>query len=1389
MPAVGTFGHWDKVNAPAVTHNPQNIKVGNEWAKYFGEPRISQKVEPYNRMERSTWVLPEAYRGQSDFLGNTMELLALTGNSFVYNTLLPIELTTAMQAHWNRWEFPAQLPDRVPERSVSRNVRSNFIEGSSSMVRWGISISLEHGFLHSPLGQQHYVMHLRQVNQTVNEGLMFQGLFAIATVEDWAIQYLRENGGLGAPNSQKMLEIAERERRTFGMLQQTRNAWQTLDLSINNMVRQYNRQELTHYVMDSRIWDYIGLVPIETTRYSDAGHRGPDQLRNGLGTSTRAADGQEAYVSDPISGCRIYFTRGYKANDENPIAPMERHVQIGEMFFMRDTHSSGDYSEYRTLDRKRQYYDQGTDDLRELTLKKAIKHCARFDPETGLVRSFDDPALKRGSANYTEEEKAADPLMYSVPATDGSTDTILKPVSYFGQTHKHHIGLEDYKDAGYSGEHSLLHELDIPGQSSAIKNNLTAAKDAIKIMINTVYDDDYNTFCRLVAVSNSKYQLRQNETNIEFGVGPEYSCMALPSVAFNINEEGRVEWLRVTKKLVLPPTFSTWAHFAYIADLVQQERWEVTGFSMAKGRSIYEFVRFWKQFSEVVQKFYPGCLLTNPSYAHPWNVDPTPETTLFENLVMQGDFTVPLFMKHDLTTANSGSTETAIRAELRDGEQAMSFIKKVITGYVNIDSQPTAFDDVQYTKQTSTNKTYTFKKTRNEGIPEIAQLAFGTTKLNGGDAIPNITANTFPNKQRAHMDLVRWSHLLTDDDTSAKKLLNSVTARALIGLTLLAVDNKNEDTVWSNYQRTLHMINEELSADINGNLIDTKNINEVLREGDYQRFTAAVLAFFKKNKDLVLPTANLDLVFDTVMVKRAALLDRIDNTANFNQTTADMAGSGDEYFRTAMSMGHRAVQTFKDSGVQDPVAWPGSSKNPALIMSQREMNDGEHHRMHTIGQTPTAVQLHQLGAIHVAGRLSSNQVISEGIQFSALIRSSAAKRGSNQNAPIVSSAVRPPSSSGVASMPSSDGFSTAAMKRQRREAQAAVMFGDRISAQAAIGNSVFGSSRRGNQVQASNAHYEHAAVDPWIDNTIPLHMEQTYKEVTRNMSGLARFMALLFMFTRVTQASLMAQASCNLMCPYDFIAARPHARYLTVGLTKMIPGHSTGRTLLGHVQAEVGDDTVTQMTDISFRYYSDALITNPKNIANVNHVLVIGYEGGLGSGFMDSCIESYNPSGNEFGADSDDSFFIFLIGRGESVRTNPLSITGKSDWVTGKAYGSNVLLYGKGELHYSSAAFYDAFYGFSKHTFNPIMDSSLIQRSSTGGQNSRSIPNRYCYGSYSGIFSSKTGRYEGATAQTGHWKNNTVGNGMNDQRCGLAPFNNEPASCVYKQLQIVSTVY
>ena len=1400
MTAVGTLGHWDKVNAPTVTHNPQNIKNGNEWAKYFGEPRISQKVDPYNRMDRSTWVLPEAYRGQSDFLGNTMELLALTGNSFVYNTLLPIELTTALQAHWNRWEFPAQLPDRVPERAVSRTVRSNFIEGSSSMVRWGISISMEHGFMHSPLGQQHYVMHLRQVNQSVNEGLMFQGLFAIATVEDWAVQYLKENGGIGSPNARKMHEIAERERRTFAVLQKTRNAWQTLDISINNMVRQYNRQELTHYVMDSRIWDYIGLVPIETTRYSDAGHRGPDQLRNGLGTSTRAADGQEAYVRDPISGCKIYFTRGYKANDDNPISPMERHVQIGEFFFMRDT-SSGDYSDYRTEDRKRQYYDQGTDDLRELTLKKAIKHCARFDPDTGLVRGFDDHALNRGSSNFSAAEKAADPLMYSVPATDGTTDTILKPVSYFGQTHTHHIGLDDYKDAGFSGEQALLRELDQPGQSSTIKKMLNSAQDCIKIMLNTPYDQSYDQFCKAVAAQNQVYPMRQNGTTIELGVGPEYNCMVLPEVAFNKNDPDHTEWVRLASKLVLPPTYCTWAHFNYIADLVHQERWEVTGFSMAKGKSIYEFVTFWKQFCEVVQKFYPGCLLTNPSYAHPWNVEPTPEVTLFENLVMQGFVTVPLFMRPDAAAAGVGGQLPEIKALLQDGYQAMDYIKKVFTGVLN--DQNDMFADDQYTKQKEVSSgNTTFKKITNGLLPPIARLAVGEN-IKGGAQFDLALAQNDSNEVKAHKNLVRWCYLLQDVATDAKSLLDSVTARALIGLTLLAVKTSDDANVWEHFERTMNMMNEELSAGINDKLVLQRDITDVVRDGGYQRYTTAVLDFFSKNKDVARANNNLERAFVRVMEKRTQLDERI-NKNNLTAADVDMLGSGNEYLRTPMSMGHRAVQTFgNDAAIKDPVAWPGSSLNPSLIMSRHEKENGDQHRMHSFGIKLSAMHLQQLGPVHLAGRISANKVIAESIQFSAMIRSSAARRGANETAPMVSQAIRPPSSRDVATMPSNGGFSTseaaAAMKRQRSSHAPAVIFGNRDIASASIGNSVYGSSRRsyGQQQQQQQRRSEesafhdqhHAAVDPWIDNTIPEHMQQTYKDVTKNLNGIARYMAILFMCTRVTISALLAQASNNLVVPYDFIAARPHARYLSLGLTKMIPGLSTGRSLLGHVQVEVGDDTVTQMTDISFRYYSDALITNPKNIANVNHVLVIGYEGGLGSGFMDSCLESYNPNGNEFGNDADDSFFIFLIGRGESVRSNPLSITGKSNWVTAKDYGNNVLLYGKGDLHYSSAAFYDAFYGFSKHTFNPVMDSALIQRSSTGGQDSRSIPNSLCYGSYSGIFSSKTGRYEGATSQTGHWPNNTVGNGMNDQRCGLAPFNNELTSCVYNRLQIVSTVY
>ncbi len=99
------------------------------------------------------------------------------------------------------------------------------------------------------------------------------------------------------------------------------------------------------------------------------------------------------------------------------------------------------------------------------------------------------------------------------------------------------------------------------------------------------------------------------------------------------------------------------------------------------------------------------------------------------------------------------------------------------------------------------------------------------------------------------------------------------------------------------------------------------------------------------------------------------------------------------------------------------------------------------------------------------------------------------------------------------------------------------------------------------------------------------------------------------------------------------------------------------------------------------------MVKQPKNVSIARCVFVAGYEGGMGSRFIDP--KDYNPIEDRYG---NGSLFSFLVGYEENEDTSPAVIN-----VSGVINDLPELyqLMRETELHYSSAPFYNTFWKFN----------------------------------------------------------------------------------------------
>lgn len=107
--------------------------------------------------------MPEAYEGNSIRLQQNVDELIYLEESFYTTALAPYVFTDQISVSWDKWTFNQHFTGVVPEQGVSRLVSSRRETRQESFVRRGLGLILEHGFMASPGGREHYFLSLAQV--------------------------------------------------------------------------------------------------------------------------------------------------------------------------------------------------------------------------------------------------------------------------------------------------------------------------------------------------------------------------------------------------------------------------------------------------------------------------------------------------------------------------------------------------------------------------------------------------------------------------------------------------------------------------------------------------------------------------------------------------------------------------------------------------------------------------------------------------------------------------------------------------------------------------------------------------------------------------------------------------------------------------------------------------------------------------------------------------------------------------------------------------------------------------------------------------------------------------------------------------------------------------
>ena len=1395
------------LHAPTdVTSPASNLARENPWAVTFGQPRadVEFRARPYSNVNKSTWVMPEAYKGRSEFIENTMFLLARANNSFVTSVLLPmVTRDGALMSNWNKWIFPTQMPDVIAPRGTPRLVRSRQIEGFDVMTQYGLGMTLEHGFMKSDLGMQHYRMHMRQINQSVSEGLQFQGIYKILTCEDWAKKYLLVNGAPGRVG--QMERVMKRELNRWAILQTNRNAWSLLNDMIdaeNDIINPNVR--LTTYVIDNSIKSLIKHSYDQT----NVAIRGPKAAQN-------IDDTLEGFrVTD--NGDTVFVTRGYLTGDQGAvIAPTRRHTSVGEC------HQTKPYQklrgEYSSRAMSATLYDQTNDDWATITLEDMLLNCKRFNPSNGRLYSFGDPeAMKYPRDNFSVEEQALDFLHYR------NAQGNLVAVEYFGHINAHHMSADDYMKAGEIAAKALAKRLgtdlsdfiqktqDFLGVVNIVRNyQYTAAYQAF---LDATLANKDNTTAEIITYDEGVGQVRVLNGTNAFG--------SLPIITLD-GAQGRP----ARGAFVVPPT-----HVFSYGGLKTIEQASTQGvadtYNKAMMDKVADFVGMVDRVVPVLQRFYPDSIFLNPEYALPHHTNPTAHDVFVESLVHSGTpFTQLYFNPTEGTNAGAADQVRLFGAQLESD---------ILEG---VDRALAAENGLATNAATG-------------GATNIGGL------LGGADDMG------------AKTQLERFLFTLTvpRDDVKAvmekkgdvESVVRGLVARKVV-LTLLSVTEKDELTKVMNHMNSiLNSADLKQAENEVGKVIDIRSL--LGDEARIARFAGDVLSFFDQNagvrRKAIRSNRAVKKRIDAAIASIPAYVQRTNElVAAFGGDVLALVADGgalvadgglQRYLRIAAESRNRLIltplcvpHTFIDSYVNSLgtrvaggkgvdgkdiaqgaiTVLPASPSDPREVMDLRDFQ-AKVKVFSQVATTSKAVNtigsaFAQAGvdSIHASPRHANT--IREGIEHNSAFRSvvnrqriSSADYESHQRS-VGSRLVTGDASlraddlavtggaaigAGMHSNPAD--FQNPYFRRHqesmtgKRNRDAAIgtdraLGGGWSENRSALadtslwgGSSLLEEEERMMQAarlaaDSSPASASNSMMDKFLNRRLTANFAGLYAAIARASDlDVHRWLSLIFLGTPVTMAAMQATIKFDLLHPFRYLLARPHARYETCTVVKMLPGLETGRTNFGHVMAEVGDDPIQRCHTVNLTYWSSALITEPKNI-NINHnCAVVGYHGGLGAGFFDRA--AYNPQQNKYGRSRHDSIFAIALPLQEQIEANPLNITGRFDWISedGRQMGDS-----KSDLTYSTAAFYNGYWGWQQYRWN----SDLTQAGPGPLQTHFSVPNAYCYPSMT--------KYDDGTSTSnlGHWKNHTVGPGCAGPRIGQGSFLNAPTvGEVYRNSQVGS---
>ena len=262
---------------------------------------------------------------------------------------------------------------------------------------------------------------------------------------------------------------------------------------------------------------------------------------------------------------------------------------------------------------------------------------------------------------------------------------------------------------------------------------------------------------------------------------------------------------------------------------------------------------------------------------------------------------------------------------------------------------------------------------------------------------------------------------------------------------------------------------------------------------------------------------------------------------------------------------------------------------------------------------------------------------------------------------------------------------------------------------------------------------------------------ERFDEINREPELLTRVVKQALLGVPLTKRALAHFIKRDVVFPFNMLYFRPYMTYnMSTGVC-LKAGASTGETLVGQSDFQMGDDVQRK---VHFGHYTikyKSIVYNERAVYHAHDYMCTGYLGGNDTRFVT------RKSQTDFAQSQGDnehfhSMFACLVPYQRTAYPNPMDITGSFyDRVRGEKTSKI--------LHYPSAKFYSKYWGWSNEQQESPNEAKYTSE--------RGTMNTVCFQGHQAMFSPNTGSYTQVIENTGHWGRN-VYPGVGKVRAGLA---------------------